>query len=117
MRFLYLFNQAPYQGGQAKEALDMALACAAFDQDVTLVFCGRGIYQLIGNQAATAMHKKSLIGAINALPLYDVTQVYYLSEDLPDIGLSPEQLVNHAKALPARELPRLLSTSDIIQSF
>lgn len=117
MQFLYLFTQPPYLGPSAKEALDMALACAAFDQQVSLVFCGRGIYQLMANQTPTGQHKKSLLGAINALPLYDVNEVFYLAEDLAALGLSPTELVGHARAIDKTLLQQKLATSDIIQSF
>lgn len=117
MRFLFLFSGAPYADSGPREALDMALATAAFDQRVTLVFHGEGILQLVKAQQPAGSHKKSHIGAINALPLYDVAAVHYLEEDLQTLGIGREALVGHAAPLDARRLQTLIADADRVQSF
>ncbi|WP_373095600.1 sulfurtransferase complex subunit TusC [Zhongshania sp.] len=117
MTFLYLFTRAPYGHSIAREALDMALATAAFDQVVSLVFAQDAIYQLLDKQNSGNTEKKAHIGVINALPLYEIEHVYYLSDDCSSRNISPTSLVPHAKALSATELADLMRSADRIQSF
>lgn len=117
MKFLYIFSQAPYSNPIAKEALDMALASAAFDQDVSVVFTDEGLLQLLHNQKPSGPHKKSQLGAINALPLYDIAQVYYLQSDLTRLGLKADALVKHATSLDQTGLQRLITQNERVQSF
>lgn len=116
MRFLFLFTQSPYRCRLSREALDMAMATAAFDQDVCLYFSDNGIYQLIKDQQ-NGQAKKSHLGAINALPLYDISNIYYCNEDLFRLRLTAEDLVAHAKPATAELLTELLKQADRIQSF
>ncbi len=117
MRFLFIFSHSPYGGGLAREALDMALATAAFDQEVSLVFSGAGIFQLLATQQAPGVNKKSQLGAINALPLYDISRVFYLQEDLSPLGVNAGQLVAHARPLDAEALRSLVNGAERVQSF
>lgn len=117
MKFLYIFSQPPYSSPIVKAALDMALASAAFDQDVSLAFVGEGLLQLIQHQQPSGPHKKSQLGAINALPLYDISQVYYLQKDLAQLGLHADALVKHASGLDQAGLQRLIAQSERVQSF
>jgi tRNA 2-thiouridine synthesizing protein C len=115
--FLYLFTRAPYGHSIAREALDMALASAAFDQHVSLVFAQDAIYQLLNTQDKGNTEKKTHIGVINALPLYEIENIYYLSDDCTSRNISAANLAPHAKALSATELADLMRSADRIQSF
>jgi tRNA 2-thiouridine synthesizing protein C len=117
MKFLYLFNRQAYGNSLAREALDMALATAAFDQDVSLVFCHDALYQLLITQNTANTESKAHIGVINALPLYDIENIYYLEEDRHDRNIDPQSIFKQAKPLARTELKNLLKTSECIQSF
>ncbi len=95
----------------------MALATAAFDQQVGLVFAQDAIYQLLSEQNRGNTEKKPHIGVINALPLYEVEDLYFISEDCSSRNISPAMLVPHAKALSSTQLADLLRSADRIQSF
>lgn len=43
MSTLIVIDQPPYGSWAGREALDMAFSLAAFDQPVTLLFCGAGV--------------------------------------------------------------------------
>ncbi|MDF1691634.1 MAG: DsrE family protein [Zhongshania sp.] len=117
MKFLYIFTRSAYGNSIAREALDMALASAAFDQEVSLVFAQEAIYQLVMQQNSANTEKKPHLGVINALPLYDIDDIYYLAEDSSTYNLPPAALVPQAKALSAEQFSSLMSSADRIQSF
>ncbi|MDP4916715.1 MAG: DsrE family protein, partial [Haliea sp.] len=56
----------------ARAALDTALATAAFEQPVNLLFLGAGVLQLIPHQDSSAVGVRNLRKVIDSMPLYDV---------------------------------------------
>ncbi|MBQ0760433.1 MAG: sulfurtransferase complex subunit TusC [Gammaproteobacteria bacterium] len=117
MHFLYLFTRQAYGHSLAREALDMALATAAFDQKVSIVFLQDGIYQLLATNDAHTIDAKPHTGVINALPLYDVENVYYVDADRQLRNIRADDLVAHAAAISQATLQELMSSADRIQSF
>lgn len=117
MHFLYLFTRQAYGHSVAREALDMAMATAAFDQKVSIVFLQDAIYQLLNASDARSLEAKPHSGVINALPLYDIDGIYYLARDRQVRQISESDLVSHAAVISPSVLQELMSSADRIQSF
>lgn len=117
MHFLYLFTRQAYGHSFAREALDMALATAAFDQKVSIVFLQDAIYQLMVANDAPCVEAKPHTGVINALPLYDIERIYYLEYDRQTRHINEAELAPHAAAISPAALEELMATADRIQSF
>ncbi|MFQ3201987.1 MAG: tRNA 2-thiouridine synthesizing protein C [Zhongshania sp.] len=117
MHFLYLFTRQAYGHSFAREALDMALATAAFDQKVSIVFLQDAIYQLLAANDAPRVEEKPHTGVINALPLYDIEYIYYLEQDRQTRHIKEIELVPHAAAISPVALEELMANADRIQSF
>jgi tRNA 2-thiouridine synthesizing protein C len=108
-------RRPPYGSSYPREALDMALAAAAFDQEVSLLFVGDGVWQLVRGQLPTG--QKSLEKQLGALPLYDVDKLYVDAEALAARQLHPAELVLPATPLAAPELAALLAAQDVVLGF
>ena len=80
------------------EVIEMALALATFDQEVTLIFTGAAIGWLIKQQGPRKVSAKTPSSLIKALPMYDCDQVFYQQEDAEQYGLSDELLFPFAQA-------------------
>jgi tRNA 2-thiouridine synthesizing protein C len=117
MHFLYLFSRQAYGHSLAREALDMALATAAFDQKVSIVFLEDAIYQLLNATDAQSVEAKPHTGVINALPLYDIENIYYLDDDRQHRAISESSLLAHATAITRPALQQLIAAADRVQSF
>lgn len=116
-RFLLVCRRPPYGSSLAREALDVALAAAAFDQPVALLFLGDGVLQLLPAQAAEAIGQKALDKQLGALPLYDVNDIYADAE-----ALQARQLDDAALALPVQrltppEIAALFAAHDVVLGF
>ncbi len=74
-QFLIICRRAPYGESYAREALDVAMAAAAFDQRIAMLFLGDGVTQLFKRQDSAALTQKSLEKQLSALPLYDVNEL------------------------------------------
>jgi tRNA 2-thiouridine synthesizing protein C len=75
-RILIVLRHSPYGSSLAKAAVDVALAAAAFEQRVDLLFTGDGVLQLMKDQDSRSMGKKNIGQQLASLPLYDIESVY-----------------------------------------
>jgi tRNA 2-thiouridine synthesizing protein C len=113
-QFLIITQSAPYGSSRAKEATDLALATALFDQQVSMLFMGDGVYQLIANQNPQAIEQKSLGAMQQALPLYDVEALYVCAESLKSRGLSADELAVSVTPLSGSEITTLFKEQEHI---
>lgn len=73
---LIILTQGPNASSNNQEALDIALAAASFDQPVSLLFEGDGIYQLLTEQDPNIAGRKNLSKAMKAFPIYGIDKLY-----------------------------------------
>lgn len=112
MRYLFLLRQSPYATPLAREALDMALAFAAFDQHIQLVFLGDGVYQLVKGQDTQNLGIKNIGKTLDALAMYDINDVYVCQTSLAGRGLNPQDLSIDAKEISAADIAKLIEHAD-----
>jgi tRNA 2-thiouridine synthesizing protein C len=113
-QFLVISSSAPYGTAHAREATDLALATALFDQKVALLFQGDGVFQLQANQNPAAIEQKNLSAMQQALPLYDVEDLFYCADSLQERGVDPDTLALSAKPLSRNEIASLIRQQDHI---
>ncbi len=116
-RYLIIFRRPPYGEAYAREALDMALAAAAFEQPVTLLFLGDGVAQLFRTHDSAAIGEKSLEKQLSALPLYDINTIYVDATALQRRGFAVENLSLPAQIASDTEIGALLRNNDVILNF
>jgi len=116
-RLLIVMRRPPYGDSSAKDSLDLALASAVFDQEVTLLFMGDGVFQLLQSQAPDAIHQKSLAATLGALALYGIEKCYASREALEQRGLQESQLVVPCQLLDNHELTALFEQQDALFNF
>ena len=68
-------RHSPYGSSLARASLDVALAAAAFEQPVKLLFMGDGVLQLLPEQDSRAIGQKNIGRLLSSLPLYDIDMV------------------------------------------
>ncbi|NND66731.1 MAG: sulfurtransferase TusC, partial [Halioglobus sp.] len=74
-RVLLIIRHSPYGSGLARAGVDFALACGAFEQNITLLFTGPGVLQLKDQQSGSALGLKDIGKQLASLPLYDIASV------------------------------------------
>lgn len=112
---LFVFRSAPYQDCTAREGLEAALAAAAFDQAVRLLFIDDGVYQLTNGQ--NPEHQKNLQKMLAALPIYDVNEIFVHQYSLEERGLSPHRLNLTAQPVTNVDTTRLIGQATHVLSF
>ena len=76
MRILYIAACDPYARPRAQTLLDALLVAASFGAQVSVLFQGHGLLQLLPEQEAILIDRRSLSAQLDALPLFDVEALY-----------------------------------------
>lgn len=84
---LIVIDRPPYGDWHGREALDMALSLAAFDQPVAILFRGEGVHWLRPGQNGGAVDQKTVSRNLSAAPLFGVEALYADQSALNRIGL------------------------------
>lgn len=107
---LLIVRHSPYGGGLARASVDFALACGAFEQNVTLLFSGAGVLQLKEQQDGNALGLKDIRKQLSSLPLYDIESVYIDAEASERYNVSLDNSPVEARALDAAAMRALIAT-------
>lgn len=116
-KLLFISHKTPYGSFAAKEALDATLASAAFGQDISLLFKGDGVYQLLTQQSSSLLERKSIGAILGALELYEVNKVFVCEQSLLNRGLKNIKPLIKVHPLDNLSLQVLFSEQDHILSF
>ena len=106
MSCLITLSHAPYGSQDAKEALDVALVLAAFEQQPALLFIDEGILQLLPNSQSPSSHKH--IGKIiSALEMYEINELWVEQESLDYFGIMVDELSQPVKVINREQVSQL----------
>lgn len=107
MKSLLIISRHPPSQQAGREALDMALAAAAFDIPVGLLFMDDGVLQLRQGQEAPLIGIKSLAANLQALPIFGVEDIMACSHSLDERGMRNEPLALPVKRMDTAEISAL----------
>lgn len=101
---LLVFRRGPYGRGLTRGGYDVALAAAAFEQPVSVLFMDDAVWQLLPGQSPGRIDAKSIESTLASLPLYDIETLYVEASSLEQRGLKPDELVDGVTPLDADQL-------------
>ena len=112
-----VLRRAPYGNTLARSSLDVALAAAAFEQEIQLLFMDDGVWQLLPAQHATGIGAKNLYKTLQSMPLYGIETFHVEAESLAKRQISPAQLGPGISLLKADALPAFIDGFDQVLGF
>ncbi|MCW8335086.1 sulfurtransferase complex subunit TusC [Vibrio sp. SCSIO 43135] len=113
----YLFRSAPHGRNSGREGVDALLAASAYCEDITVLFIGDGVYQLLLGQDPSGVLSKDYAPMLKLFDLYDIEHVYVCAESLSERGLAQADLVIEAEALTRQQLQIKLQQAGKLLSF
>ena len=124
-RIMYVNRRAPYGTAYALEALDVMLAGAVFEQEVSAVFLDDGVYQLKRDQNPAVLKMKDFSKTFGALPDFDVMNLYVEAESIQQRGMTERDLIevprdddsNAVTLISSSALSSLMDRQDVILQF
>lgn len=116
-RIVLCCRKAPYGNSLAREALEIALASAAFEQNLAILFIGDGVWQLQTQQNSTAINCKSQQKLLSAFSMYDLNEIYVEQEALKARNIEAKELSIAAMLVDHNTVAELCNNADIILNF
>lgn len=110
-------RHSPYGSGLARSAVDTALAAAAFEQAVSVLFMGAGVLNLIPDQEARAVGSRNIGRLLASLPMYDIDTLYVDARAMARHGVKERLLPQQARILQPAELRGLLLAGSHLLGF
>ncbi|NQD38176.1 sulfurtransferase complex subunit TusC [Permianibacter sp. IMCC34836] len=107
-----IITTAPHGDDRASQALDTALACAAFDQTVTVIFQDYGVWQLRDQPSASPLGNKPLLAQFKLMALYGVSRVLICADSLNHHQLNANELALSADPISKAELAGHLASQN-----
>jgi tRNA 2-thiouridine synthesizing protein C len=111
-KILLIVRASPYGGIRGREALDAVMLFSAFAEEMSVLFSGDGVWQLLPGQAPAALGSKSVEAILGAFAAYDINRVYADAASLAERGIAATSLAAGARALDAGDLRALIAVHD-----
>lgn len=115
--WLFISRRAPWSSAAPAACADFMMTAGVFDQRVSVVFSGDGVYQLLEGQDAGAFGVKTLARVFPALGLYEIHRIHVDSLALAARGLSQDSLMPVATALAPEAFRALIHNCDRVLVF
>ena len=121
-RTAIVFLKGPYSE-KTGEGIDMLLAASAFDEEITAIFMGEGVKNLIEPPGkSSSMPEKcsslpDLSGRFRMLELYDVGNLYASEKDLKLYGIDTSEFIIQVKAVSDDVLSSIVHSVSNILAF
>ncbi|MFQ6372398.1 sulfurtransferase complex subunit TusC [Shewanella sp. YIC-542] len=112
-----IFKQAPHGSADGREALDLALMGATYEQQIHLVFIDEGVLQLLQGQQPELIGCKDYVATFKALDLYDVASVSVSQSAMDDFQLHNMPLIYPANVVDDAQIRQLLEQVDEVLVF
>jgi tRNA 2-thiouridine synthesizing protein C len=110
-------TQAPFSTAVGKEALDAALIFGSYEQATSLFFLGDGVFQVIGDQNASAIEIKDYLKTFSALEFYDIENIYVCKSSLQERNLSENFHMSNIQVLSNKDFSQRLHQHNVIYRF
>lgn len=93
MNVLIVIDKPPYGRWSGREALDMALSLAAFDQPVSVLFRDGGVAWLRKHQTAADVGQKNADRNLAAAPIFGIDELLADRASVTRHGLDDESMM------------------------
>ena len=111
-RVLVICRHSAAAGTRAREALDIGLAFGAFDQQVTVLFTGEGVWNLVAGQSGDST--RSMERLLGALPDYGIGPLLADAGAISTRGIAGEQMVAGCRLIDRVAMAALIDTHDLV---
>ncbi|AQS36252.1 sulfur relay protein TusC/DsrF [Shewanella psychrophila] len=116
-KLMIIFRRAPHGTPHGREALDLALLSASFEQEVSLIFVDEGVLHLLPEQQPEYAGAKDYIATFGALALYDIETVLACQSSLERFGLVNSELTISVEKVTSQNITAQLQVADEVLVF
>lgn len=106
---LLIQRHSPFNNSHGREALDMLLALAAVEHQISILFSADAIYQLLPVEQQPEVKLKIYPRSFKLFGLYDIEQVFVCQTSLLQRNIQPAQLNIAVKVLSPEQIQQLIA--------
>ncbi len=107
-KIMFVMRQAPHGTIYSYEGLEAVLITSAYEQDVSMVFIGDGVFALLKGQETGDIGLKGYIDTYRVLPDYGVEKIYVDRKSMEDRALAPSDFVIDVEVKESNEISVLM---------
>lgn len=114
---LFILESAPHASSYAREALDVILATSAIHDDISVLFDGDGVWQLVKGQQPQAILQRHIEPTFAMLSLYDIGNIYIAESAMEQRALSEEVFCIDTQSIDNAMIRNLIHQHEVILRF
>ncbi len=112
-----VLQESPFHSALSREAQDMIMALAAVDHQVTVIYQGDAVLQLVAPKTDAAIGCKDFTPGQKLFDLYDIAAVVANKADLAKYQISREQTIIAVTELAEIDIADLLTQQQHVLRF
>lgn len=109
---MFVMRQAPHGTIYSYEGLETVLITSAYEQDVSMVFIGDGVFALLKEQDTDGLGLKGYIHTYKVLPEYGVDKIYVDRKSMEERALTPSDFIIDVEIKESDEISALMEEQD-----
>jgi len=116
-KIMFLMQKPPHGSIYPYEGLEYILISGAYEQDISVVFVGDGVFSLKKNQDTAELGIKGFVKTYRTLEGYDIEKIYVDKKSMQERGLKEEDLIIDVELLESHEINALIKEQDALYPF
>ena len=116
-KFMFVMQRPPHGSIYPYEGLEFILISGAYDQDISLLFVGDGVFNIKKGQDTQELGIKGFVKTFRSLEGYDIDKVYVDSESLKERGLKADDMIIDVELKNSDEIKILMEEQDALFPF
>ena len=111
-KIMFVMQRPPHGSIYPYEGLEFILISGAYDQDISLLFLGDGVFTIKNDQDTTELGIKGFVKTFGSLDGYDIEKIYVDKESLETRGLTTDDLIIDVELKSTSEIQQLMKEQD-----
>ena len=113
---LIRMSKSPLNGLISGEQLETAMVAATFEQEVSILFIGDGVFNLLPAKETKEVKGYNIEKILLALPTFEVNDLFVCERSLEQRRIEISNLPKNAKVITFEDQRRLIKTTDAVLS-
>ena len=113
---LIRMSKSPLNGLISGEQLETAMVAATFEQEVSILFIGDGVFNLLPTEETKEVEGYNIEKILLALPTFEVNDLFVCERSLEHRQIGISNLPKNAKVVTFEDQRRLIKTTDAVLS-
>ena len=116
-KLTFVFRTLPHGRNSGREGVDALLAASAYYEDISVLFIGDGVAQLLASQNTSDILSKDYAPMFKLFDLYDIENVFICEDSLLERGLKDAELIIDASRLSRKQMIDKLNSAGKALTF